>query len=211
MLNVCTITLEMGDDASSDVHYQDDGPLTYTATADKANVSVASTADGKSIILTGVTTTMAASKANTFASEGVTVTVTATDAGGMYATNYLKVIVDARPVPGADVGPTAFVFPAATVGDTITIPLASYATDPEGADVTFYLADSSRVANNKATAEITNGSLVVTAGAFKGSRTFNIRGYEPVTEHETDSGTADTGGVGQWYEFSLTVDNKRGL
>jgi hypothetical protein len=210
MLNVCTITLV---NAANDAHFQDDGDLTYTATADKANVTVASTANGKSIILTGVTTTMAASKANTFASEGVTVTVTATDAGGMYATNYLKVIVDARPVPGADVGPTAFVFPAATVGDTITIPLASYATDPEGADVTFYLADSSRAANNKATATITDGNLVVTSGAFTGPRTFNLRAYEPVIDHAMDTTATSPaiGGVGQWREFSLTVDNKRGL
>ena len=98
---------------------------------------VASSADGKSIILTGVTPTIAASKANTFAAEGVTVTVTATDKGNLFATNYLKVIVDDMPVTSTALK-TSFVIAADSQATMVEIPLASYVSDPEGGTVAFF-------------------------------------------------------------------------
>ena len=204
-LNVCTITPVTVDDTS--VHFMDDGELSYTATTDKPNVQAASTPDGKSIILTGVTTTVTAAGANTFVTEGVTVTVTATDKGGLFSTNYLKVIVDDGP-SGVSTLPTSFEIPAAGTETMITIPLGPFVKDSEGGTLTFFLADASRATNNFATATVQSGGLVVTAGAFKGSRTFTIRAYEPIVGHA--AGEAN-GGVGQWYDFTLTVNNKRGL
>ena len=224
-LNVCTITPgTMADNGG--VHFMDDGELTYTATTDKDNVQAASSADGKSIILTSVTPTIAASKANTFAAEGVTVTVTATDKGGLPATNHLKVIVDDRLVVSTTLK-TSFVIPADFVDDnaaTFDIPLMPYVSDPEGAIVAFYLAKESRDNTSNysiATITGTTGPLLVTPGDFSGSRTFTIRGYEQVSNHGTDTAlaggdpetaaTPPPGGVGQWVEFTLTVDNKKGL
>ena len=209
MLNVCTITVMMGADGAANVSFQDEGALTYTATADKANVTVASAPDGKSIILTGVTTTVTAAGANTFATEGVTVTVTATDGGRLSSTNYLKVIVDDRPSIVTDL-PTSFDIPADAEGTPpeIIIPLAPYVKDSESTPVNFFLADASRATSNFATAAIDATTMTVMAGAFKGSRTFTIRVYEPRVEHPVET---PGGGVGQWYDFTLTVNNKSGL
>ena len=154
-LNVCTITPVTVDDDS--VHFMDDGELTYTATTDKPNVQAASTPDGKSIILTGVTTTVTAAGANTFVTEGVTVTVTATDKGGLFSTNYLKVIVDDRP-SGVSTLPTSFEIPAAGTDTMITIPLGAFVKDSEGGTLAFFLADASRATtNNFVTATLGDG------------------------------------------------------
>ena len=103
-LNSCTLTFDQTYDRDADndrtVHFYDEGDLTLTASSDNESVGVMPSSDGKSIVITGRSSTESKGM-NRFVEEGVTVTVTATDGGDLTAERHFEVVVNAAPVAGA--------------------------------------------------------------------------------------------------------------
>ena len=169
-------TVQVGDPATLDVsQYFDDpdgDPLTYTATSSNSHVATVSTA-GANLTVTAV----AKGTAN--------VTVTATDSGGLTATQTFRVTVPNRPPQRQGTIPAQTI----TEGQSETVNMSSYFTDPDG-DALTYSASSS----NTGVARVSVAGSVVTISAVAvGSTTFTVTARDPggLTATQTASVTVN--------------------
>ena len=138
----------------------DGGPLTYAAaTSAPGVVSVA--ISGSSLTMFGV------------ADGQATVTVTATDPGGLSASQSVNVTVQTPNRPPAPVG----TIPAQTVqaGQTLTLDVAGYFSDPDG-DALGYAATTS--AAGVVSVSISGSSLTI-VGVAQGTATVNVAATDP--------------------------------
>lgn len=213
-LNSCKLTFDQTHgDGDTTVHFYDEGPVTLTAVADKGNVGVMPSADGKSITITGLSSTESKGT-NRFADQGVIVTVTAADEDGLTAERTFRVVVDAPPIASDHtVMVPATVTAAGTAAPNFNLGNNFYVKDPEGGSLSFYLTDESRAADPIMGASLTPaGVLTVTPGQQLGTRTFTVRAYERATaygaEAAADAGADAKDGVGQWHDITFVVENK---
>jgi hypothetical protein len=202
MMNSCVLTLLHS--ALSGNHFEDqDETLMYSAVSeDTSKVQVSTNMDGK-LVITGVASTEKDAGTNAFATEGVTITVTATDMGDQTSDERtFKVLVNAQPAR------TDVAIPAVTLDDgPRTINVSHFITDQE--DITYTVMDNDEdEANAYVTVTNTGGTrgdeviLTATENGLNGSREVKIRAAEP-------SGTAnrEDGTVGQYVDFSIMVTN----
>ena len=138
----------------------DGGTLTYTAASSDAGVV--------SVSLTGSTLTATAVAAGT-----ATVTVTATDPDGLTATQSAGVTVEAANQAPEAVG--AIPPQTMTAGQTVTVDVSSFFSDPDGDELT-YTAESSDAA--VLTAGMSGSSLTATAVAA-GTATVTVTASDP--------------------------------
>ena len=138
----------------------DGGTLTYTAASSDAGVV--------SVSLTGSTLTATAVAAGT-----ATVTVTATDPDGLTATQSAGVTVEAANQAPEAVG--AIPPQTMTAGQTVTVDVSSFFSDPDGDELT-YTAESSDAA--VLTAGMSGSSLTATAVAA-GTATVTVTAADP--------------------------------
>ena len=203
MMNACVVTLVHDSGTPSDNHFtDDDAKLTYSAESeDSAKVGVTTTADGK-LMITGMASTEKADGTNEFATEGVTITVTATDEGLIASEKKMfKVIVNAQPAL------TDVVIPAVTLEEegARTIDVSHFLKDAD--DLSYTVRDNAD-ANAHVTVTNTGGTrgaevmLAPTENGLNGTREVKIRATEP-------QGTAnrEDGSVGQYRDFSIMVTN----
>ncbi|WP_419942446.1 Ig-like domain-containing protein [Candidatus Palauibacter sp.] len=138
----------------------DGGTLTYAATSSDAGVV--------SVSLSGNDLTATAVAAGT-----ATVTVTATDPDGLTATQSAGVTVEAANQAPEAVG--AIPPQTITAGQTVTVDVSSFFSDPDGDELT-YAAESSDAA--VLTASVSGSSLTVTAVAA-GTATVTVTAADP--------------------------------
>ncbi len=138
----------------------DGGPLTYAAaTSAPGVVSVA--VSGSNLTMVGV-------------AEGTaTVTVTATDPGGLSAAQSVAVTVQTPNKPPAPIGS----IPAQTVeaGRTLTLDVASYFSDPDGDALTYGATTS----GTGVVSVSTSGSSLILVGVAPGTATVNVTATDP--------------------------------
>ena len=218
LINTCKVTPTQSKGATGVAFsFVDDGALTFTAVTDSANVDVEVADDGAALTLIGRTSTINADGVNRFADQGVTVTVTAKDGGGLTAEKTFRVLVNSPPVAVAGL-PTTFtiakVVPPA-VPAVLTVQMSAHFKDPEGATtMRYYIAPPfGEDYNSRVVVALDAGALTLTMGAYKGSREITVRAYEPATVHggEVDATQPVTEGVGQWHDITFTVVNENGL
>ena len=156
------LTLTVGDTESVDVssYFNDpDGDaLSYTATSSGTEVATASVS-GTTVTVTGV------------AKGAATVTVTARDPGGLLAQQSFEVTVPNRaPEP---VG----TFPNLTLsaGDTESVDVSSYFSDPDGDALSYGAAPSD---TEVATVSVSVGTVTVT-GVAEGTATVTVTASDP--------------------------------
>ncbi|WP_420461611.1 Ig-like domain-containing protein [Candidatus Palauibacter sp.] len=138
----------------------DGGTLTYTAASSDAGVV--------SVSLTGSSLTATAVSAGT-----ATVTVTATDPDGLTATQSAGVTVEAANQAPEAVG--AIPPRTMTAGQTVTVDVSSFFSDPDGDELT-YTAESSDAA--VVAVSVSGSSLTVTAVAA-GTATVSVTAADP--------------------------------
>ena len=138
----------------------DGGTLTYTATSSDAGVV--------SVSLTGSDLTATAVAAGT-----ATVTVTATDPDGLTATQSAGVTVEAANQAPEAVG--AIPPRTMTAGQTVTVDVSAFFSDPDGDELT-YTAESSDAA--VLTASVSGSSLTATA-VSAGTATVTVTAADP--------------------------------
>ncbi|WP_419942449.1 Ig-like domain-containing protein [Candidatus Palauibacter sp.] len=138
----------------------DGGTLTYAATSSDAGVV--------SVSLTGSSLTATAVAAGT-----ATVTVTATDPDGLTATQSAGVTVEAANQAPEAVG--AIPPQTMTAGQTVTVDVSSFFSDPDGDELT-YTAESSDA--DVLTASMSGSSLTATAVAA-GTATVTVTAADP--------------------------------
>ena len=171
-------TLEVGDTLTLDMspYFSDpDGDtLTYAATASRAGIF--------DVAATGGTVTLEA-----LARGAATITVTATDPGGLSATQSFTATVPNRAPEARDE------IPAATleVGDTLMLEMSPYFSDPDG-DTLTYAATASRAGIFDVAA--TGGAVTLEALA-RGAATIAVTATDP-------------GGLAASQSFTATVANR---
>ena len=151
----------------------DDDPLTYEAESSDRDVATVGTA-GSTLTITPV------------AQGAATITVTATDGGGLSAVQRFPVMVDNRAPAAQD---SISVAPLAAAARTVE--LDSFFTDPDG-DALAYEAESSD--ENVATVG-TAGSTLTIAPVARGIATITVTATDP-------------GGLSAVQRFPVTVDNQ---
>ena len=161
-------------DVSGNFTDPDGQTLSYSASSSNPDVATA-TASGSTVTVTAVGRGMA------------TVTVTATDPGGESATQSFQVTVPNRAPEAEGTIPDAEV----KSGETTTVDLGSYFTDPDG-DALNYSASSS--SPTVATASVAGRVLTVT-GAGSGTATVTVT-------------AADPGDLKATQSFQVTVPNR---
>lgn len=173
------LTLEVGAEVTVNVasNFSDpDGDaLTYSAATSDDAVATA-TVSGSTVAVTGV----GAGTAN--------ITVTATDPGGLSATQTMGVTVETVNHPPTVVG--GLDNQTVSIGDTIMADVAEFFEDPEGDSLTFSAASSDTTV---ATAAV-DGSALTAVAVGEGSSTVTV----------TATDTADNTGT---IEFTLTVES----
>ena len=152
----------------------DGDALIYAAASSDAGVATASISRPRWVTVARV------------AAGEATITVTATDPGGLSATQSFEVTVPNR-APGA-VGTIPGL--TLTVGDTESVDVSSYFNDPDG-DALSYAATSSDT--EVATASL-SGSTVTVTGVAKGAATVTVT-------------ASDAGGLAAQQGFEVTVSN----
>jgi hypothetical protein len=200
MMNSCVLT-PMVDSATTnrEAHFHDFGDLTFTAVS--SDPSKVAAAGGAKITLTGMATTHADGN-NRFAMEGVTITVTAMDAGGVAsAEKTFKVIVNAQParndvaIPGVilDDGPRM-------------IATTLFFADAEGATGIRYevLDNAGTQASVTAAVDLSSGVLTLTPtlNGINGSREVTVRAME-----SPGSVSGENASVGQYLDMMFNVSN----
>ena len=155
------VTVSVGEsvpvDVASSFRDPDGDALTYAASSSDAGVAGASVA-GSVVSVTGV------------AAGTATITVTARDPGGLTATQPLSVAVNAAPEPVGEIP-----LQELTEGDTATLDLSGYFTDPNG-DALRYEAWSSD--QGVATATIDGGTAAI-AALEEGTTTITFTASDP--------------------------------
>ena len=155
------VTVSVGEsvpvDVASSFRDPDGDALTYAASSSDAGVAGASVA-GSVVSVTGV------------AAGAATITVTARDPGGLTATQQLSVAVNAPPEPVGEIP-----LQELTEGDTATLDLSGYFTDPNG-DALRYEAWSSD--QGVATATIDGGTAAI-AALEEGTTTITFTAFDP--------------------------------
>ena len=172
------IEVRAGDTVEVDVsgHFTDpDGdPLSYTAASSNSGVATVSVSGG--------TVAVAA------VAKGVTnVTVTATDPGGLAATQTFRVTVPNRAPVAGDSIPDVEV----GAGDTVEVDVSGHFTDPDGDPLSYSAASSN---SGVATVSVSGGTVAVAAVA---------KGMTSVTVTATDPG-----GLAATQTFRVTVPNR---
>ena len=168
----------VGDSATVEVsgHFSEPDGQTLNYTAEVSDSAVADISVAGALV-----TVVALAKGN------VTVTITATDPGGLAATQSLRLTVPNRPPVVVDTIPAHTV----DVGDSVTFDLSAYFDDPD-ADTLTYSATSSLP--GVAGASVSGSTITVTALA-KGEATVTVT-------------ATDTEGLGANQEFTVTVPNR---
>ena len=173
-----TLTIEVGAEVTVDVASNFNDPdgdaLTYSVATSDAAVASA-TVSGSTVAVTGV----GAGTAN--------ITVTATDPGGLSATQTLGVTVETVNHPPTVVG--GLDNQTVSVGDTIMADVAEFFEDPEGDSLTFSASSSDTTVASAAV----DGSALTVVTLAEGSSTVTV----------TATDTADNTGS---IEFTLTVE-----
>ena len=200
MMNSCVLTLLHS--APSGNHFEDeDETLMYSAVSeDTSKVQVSTNMDGK-LMITGAGSTEKDDGMNAFATEGVTITVTATDMGDLTSDERtFKVLVNAQPAR------TDVAIPAVTLDDEPrTINVSHFITDQE--DITYTVMDNEAnayvtVANDSGGTRGDQVVLTPTENGLNGSREVKIRAAEPPGTPIREDGI-----VGQYVDFSIMVTN----
>ena len=173
------LTIEVGAEVTvnvaSNFNDPDGDALTYSAATSDAAVASA-TVSGSTVAVTGV----GAGTAN--------ITVTATDPGGLNATQTMGVTVEAGNNPPIVVG--GLEDQTVSIGDTVMADVAAFFEDPEDDELTFSAASSDTTV---ATAMV-DGSALTAVAVGEGSSTVTV----------TATDTADNTGT---IEFTLTVES----
>ena len=155
------------DDPNGDV-------LSYAATSSDPSVATASIS-GTSVTVMGV------------APGGATVTVTASDPDGMQAQSRFAVTVPNRaPEARGAIEPITV-----AVGDTATMDVAAYFSEPDGETLTYSAASSDASAASAAA----RGSTVAVAGVARGTADITVTATDP-------------GGLAATQSFAATVPNR---
>ena len=163
----------------------DGGALTYTAASSDAGVV--------SVSLTGSNLTVTAVAAGT-----ATVTVTATDPDGLTATQSAGVTVEAAnnnaPAAVGAIPPQTM-----TAGQTVTVDVSSFFSDPDGDDLT-YTAESSDAAVVAVSVE---GSSVTVTAVAAGTATVTVTAADPdgLTAAQSTEVTVEEEGAGFRDDF----------
>ena len=199
MMNSCVLTLSH---ASGGQFEDDDETLTYSAVSDDTSkVQVSTNDDGKLVIMGVGSTERDDATAETFDDDGVTITVTATDEGGLMSEEKtFKVLVNAQPARS-----------------DVAIPLVKLDDGARPLDVSVFLEDEDTLAytvlDNDATEDgpfpyvtvTSTGSVVTftpTENGLNGTRMVTIRAAEP-----EGAAISATGSVGQYLDITITVEN----
>ena len=155
----------------------DGDALTYTATSANATVAVA-TVSGSVLTLRAV-------------GAGFTViTITATDPGGLKATQIVTIQVSARnsaPQPVGTIPPQSL-----TAGQTAPVVVTSYFTDPDGDALTYTVSSANPAV---ATATIAGATLTIT-GRSPGSTTIAVTARDPGGLTATQNVSVSVGSAG---------------
>ncbi len=171
-------TIHVGDSITVDLSSYFDDPdgdtLTYAATASEPGV-VGASVSGSTLTVTALTKGQA------------TVTVAATDDEGLASTQRFTVTVPNRPPMAADTIPAQMLFK----GETVTLDLTPYFTDPDGDSLVYAAATSD---TEVATASVSDATVTVNAVA-QGETTITIT-------------AVDTEGLSATQEFQVTVPNR---
>ena len=174
-------TLHVGETATLDVAIffvdPDGDSLTYTVATSAPEMATA-TVNGSLITLTAVTPGSAI------------ITVTATDPGGLSAAHSFDVTVPNRAPLAVDSIPPLDLF----TGDTATLDVASYFTDPDGDSLSYAAATSD---SGTATATV-NTSLITLTAVTQGSVIITVTATDP-------------GGLSATHGFDVTVPNRAPL
>ena len=175
---IAAVTVVGGETATVNVSANFTDPdgqtLSYSASSSDDDVATA-TASGSTVTVTGVGRGMA------------TVTVTATDPGGESATQSFQVTVPNRAPQAEGTIPNAEV----KAGETTTVDLGSYFTDPDGDALEYEAESSARTVATAATA----GRVLTVTGVASGMATVTVTAKDP-------SGDAAT------QRFQVTVPNR---
>ena len=157
------------DDASPYFSDPDGDILTYTATSSNTGLATASVS-GSTVTVNGV------------AEGSATITVTATDPGGLSATQSFDVTVDRANQSPVAVGSISDRL--VNVGDNVSVnDVSPYFSDPDG-DILTYTAASSNM--GLATASV-SGSTVTVNGVAEGSATITVTATDPGGLYATQS------------------------
>ena len=178
------------DDVSQYFSDPDGDILTYTATSSDTGVATASVS-GSAVTVTGVT-------------EGnVTITVTATDPEGLYATQSFNVAVQGggggnqSPISVGSISSLSV-----DVGDDVSVDdVSPYFSDPDG-DILTYTATSSDT--DVATASV-SGSAVTVTGVAEGSVTITVTATDPEGLYATQSFNVTIQDVGGGNQSPVAV------
>ena len=155
----------------------DGDALTYTGTSANPAVAVA-TVSGSVLTIRAVGTGFSV------------ITITATDPGGLAATQIVTIQVSARnsaPQPQGSIPPQSL-----TAGGMATVNLTSYFTDPDG-DALTYTASSGNPAVATAT---TTGATVTITGRSPGSATVTVTATDPGSLTATQNISVTVGAAG---------------
>ena len=199
MMNSCVLTPMVDSDTNTGTaHFHDFGDLTFTAvSSDPSKVAVMG---GAKITLTGMATTHADGM-NRFADEGVTITVTAVDAGLVAsAEKTFKVIVNAYPERN-DVA-----IPGVILDEGMRmIATTLFFADPEGASgITYEVLDNAGTEPSVTAAVDSSGVLTLTPteNGINGSREVTVRAKE-----REGSASGENASVGQYLDMMFNVSN----
>ena len=156
------------------------GSLNYGATSSNEGVATTSIS-GSAVVVEGV-------------SEGTaTVTVTATDPGGLSARQQFGVTVERAPGNRAPVVVSAIPAQIVAEGESVSVTLDDYFSDPEGGSLNYGATSSNE---GVATTSI-SGSAVVVEGVSEGTATVTVTATDP-------------GGLSARQQFGVTVERAPG-
>ena len=163
------------DDVSSYFSDPDGDALAYTAISSDPSLATVSVS-GSTITVTGV------------AEGSLTITVTATDPGGLEASHSFEVMVTVPNRAPTAIGTISDI--SVNVGETSTVDVASNFTDPDGDNLSFAASSSSTAA----TVTI-SGSVVTVSAVAAGSATITVTATDP-------------SGLEASHSFEVTVPNR---
>ena len=212
MLNSCEFTplVVAPDNPSPELGvFNDYGKLTYeVVSSDSTKVAAMG---GEKIMLVGKATTAvtpagSTTASNTFADQGVTITVTAVDGGGLKSSpKSFQVIVNAPPMRNSTPVPSYTITKAGTGADggAKTLDVALLYTNAEEETITVTIRDNTGP-QPYVTAAIVGSVITLSAtdNGINGERTVTVRVSEPAA---TVNGEA--GSVGQYLDIPIMVRN----
>jgi hypothetical protein len=210
MLNSCEFTpivTSSTDADATDSHFHDFGDLTYeVVSSDMAKVEVMG---GKTITIIGKASTAVTPEggqlSNTFADQGVTITVTAVDGGTRKSeSKSFMVIVNAPPARNDTPVPSYTITESgANGGKTLDVALLVTDSDTATGDIRYTIRDNDGT-HPHVTATIAGSVLTLTAttNGTNGDRTVTVRVSEAAATASSEDGSVD-----QYLDIPITVTN----